>query len=335
MARTERPDATLAKTRPPRILVAGGAGFVGSHLCERLLGEGAEVIALDNLQTGRLSNLAHLMREGRFSVLRHDIVEPVRVEGPLDEVWNLACAASPPQYQADPLHTMRTCLQGTWHLLDLAREKGARFLQASTSEVYGDPEVSLQSESYRGCVNTWGPRACYDEGKRAAETLCFEYGRVGVAVRVARIFNTYGPRMSPEDGRVVSNFVRQALMAEPITLYGEGTQTRSFCYVDDLVEGLVRLMRSEVEGPVNLGNPGEFTVRELAGMVREMTGSASPLVHRPLPQDDPRQRRPDLARAGTELGWAPKVALRDGLARTIAHFREEIAEARRKEARTG
>ncbi len=335
MARKARSEAKLAEPRPRRILVAGGAGFVGSHLCERLLRDGAEVICLDNLQTGRLSNVSHLMRERRFSVLRHDIVHPVAVDGPLDEVWNLACAASPPQYQRDPLHTMRTCVQGSWNLLDLARDKGARILQASTSEVYGDPEVALQSEGYRGSVNIWGPRACYDEGKRAAETLYFEYARLGVAVRVARVFNTYGPRMSPEDGRVVSNFVRQALTGEPVTLYGEGTQTRSFCYVDDLVEGLLRLMRSDVEGPVNLGNPGEFTVRELAEMVLDMTGSSSPVVHRPLPQDDPRQRRPDIGRAERELGWSPKVPLRDGLAQTIAHFREELAEARRKQARTG
>ena len=335
MARDERPDVNSAKSRPRRVLLAGGAGFVGSHLAERLLRDGCEVLCLDNLQTGRLGNVAHLMREARFSFLRHDIVNPVAVEGPLDEVWNLACAASPPQYQADPLHTMRTCIQGSLHLLDLAREKGARILQASTSEVYGDPEVPLQSESYRGCVNTWGPRACYDEGKRAAETLFFEYARLGVTVRVARIFNTYGPRMSPEDGRVVSNLVRQALAGEPLTLYGDGSQTRSFAYVDDLVEGLVRLMRSEVEGPVNLGNPGEFTVRELAEMVLQMTGSRSGIVHRPLPQDDPRQRRPDIARATRELGWTPAVALRDGLARTIEAFREEMAEVRRKEARAG
>ncbi len=335
MAREARPETDLGEARVRRVLVAGGAGFVGSHLCERLLGEGAEVICADNFQTGRLSNISHLMREGRFSLLRHDITQPVAVEGPLDEIWNLACPASPPQYQSDPLHTMRTCIHGSWNLLDLARQTGARILQASTSEVYGDPEVPLQSESYRGLVNTWGPRACYDEGKRVAETLFFEHARLGVPVRVARIFNTYGPRMSPEDGRVVSNFVRQALSGEPITLYGEGTQTRSFCYVDDLVEGLVRLMRSEAEGPVNLGNPGEFTMIELAELVLEMTGSASPLVHRPLPQDDPRQRRPDIGRAERELGWTPKVPLREGLGHTIAHFREELAESRRKQVRTG
>ncbi len=302
---------------------------MGSHLAERFVRAGHEVICLDNLQTGRLSNIAHLMHEPRFSLLRQDIVQPVNVDGRLDEIWNLACAASPPQYQRDPVHTFRTCIQGSINLLELAREKNARILQASTSEVYGDPEVALQSESYRGAVNTWGPRACYDEGKRAAETLFFEYERLGVEVRIARIFNTYGPRMSPEDGRVVSNFVRQALEEEPITIYGEGRQTRSFCYVDDLVEGLVRLMASDARGPVNLGNPGEFTVRELADIVLAMTGASSRLVQEPMPQDDPRQRRPDITRARTELGWAPTVDLHEGLRRTIAHFRDELAEGRR------
>jgi UDP-glucuronate decarboxylase len=335
MARKDQPTSDLKTARPRRVLLAGGAGFLGSHLAERLVREGHEVVCVDNLQTGRLPNLAPLMREPRFSFLRHDIAQPLAVEGPVDEVWNLACAASPPQYQRDPLHTFRTCIQGSLHLLELAREKGARILQASTSEVYGDPEVTLQAESYRGCVNTWGPRACYDEGKRAGETLFYEYERMGVEVRVARIFNTYGPRMSPEDGRVVSNFVCQALAGEPLTIHGDGSQTRSFCYVDDLVEGLLRLMASEAMGPVNIGNPGEFTVRELAGMVLEMTGSDSPIVHKPMPQDDPRQRRPDIARAQSELGWGPTVPLAEGLTRTIAHFREALAEDRRKEARVG
>ncbi len=335
MPRKDQLKGKLEKARSRRILVAGGAGFVGSHLAERLVAAGHEVICVDNLQTGRLGNVAHLMQGPRFSFLRHDIGTPLSVDGPLDEIWNLACAASPPQYQRDPLHTMRTCLQGSWNLLDLARQTGARILQASTSEVYGDPEVDCQAEHYRGSVNTWGPRACYDEGKRTAETLFYEYARLGVEVRVARIFNTYGPRMSPEDGRVVSNFVRQALAGEALTLYGEGSQTRSFCYVDDLVDGLMRLMASDVQAPVNLGNPGEFTVRELAQMVLEITGSRSPLVHQPLPPDDPRQRRPDITRAQTELGWAPRVALRDGLARTIAHFREELAEAERTGAKVG
>jgi UDP-glucuronate decarboxylase len=281
-----------------------------------------------------LSNVAALMREARFSFLRHDVTEPLRLEGGFDEVWNLACAASPPQYQRDPLHTFRTCVGGTTNLLELARETGARFLQASTSEVYGDPEVAVQAEGYRGSVNTWGPRACYDEGKRAAETLCFEYARAGVTVRVARIFNTYGPRMSPEDGRVVSNLVCQALRGEALTLYGTGTQTRSFAYVDDLVDGLVRLMASDAEGPVNLGNPGEFTVRELAQMVLRLTGSHSPLRFLPLPQDDPRQRKPDITRATRELGWTPQVNLEEGLKRTIAGFQAEMA-ARERVANVG
>ncbi|EYD78261.1 dTDP-glucose 4,6-dehydratase [Rubellimicrobium mesophilum DSM 19309] len=335
MARKEQLSSDLKTTRPRRVLLAGGAGFLGSHLAERLVREGHEVICVDNLQTGRLPNLAPLMREPRFSFHRHDIGQPLSVDGPLDEIWNLACAASPPQYQRDPLHTFRTCIQGSLNLLELAREKGARILQASTSEVYGDPEVTLQAESYRGSVNTWGPRACYDEGKRAAETLFFEYERMGVEVRVVRIFNTYGPRMSPEDGRVVSSFVCQALAGEPLTIHGDGSQTRSFCYVDDLVEGLARLMASDAKGPVNIGNPGEFTVRELADMVLEMTGSDSPVVHRPMPQDDPRQRRPDISRARDELGWAPTVPLAEGLARTIAHFREALAEGKRQEARAG
>jgi len=333
MPRKDQPKDELRIGR--RILLTGGAGFVGSHLAERLVRDGHEVICVDNLQTGRLGNLAQLMKKPRFRFVRHDIVQPLTIEGPLDEIWNLACAASPPLYQIDPLHTFRTCVQGSMNLLELAREKKARILQASTSEVYGDPEVPVQSESYKGSVNTWGPRACYDEGKRAAETLFYEYGRLGVEVRVARIFNTYGPRMSPEDGRVVSNFVCQALRGEALTLYGEGRQTRAFCYVDDLVEGLLRLMASDVTGPVNLGNPGEFTVRELADLVLAMTASESTVEQRPLPTDDPRQRRPDIARARALLGWEPTVELRDGLTRTIAHFREELAQSRRKAAQAG
>ncbi|HVG49301.1 MAG TPA: UDP-glucuronic acid decarboxylase family protein [Rubellimicrobium sp.] len=335
MARKEQTTSDLKPARPRRILIAGGAGFLGSHLAERLVREGHEIICVDNLQTGRLRNLAPLMREPSFSFLRHDIGQPLPVEGALDEVWNLACAASPPLYQLDPLHTFRTCIHGSLNLLELAREKGARIFQASTSEVYGDPEISPQSESYRGSVNTWGPRACYDEGKRAAETLFFEYERMGVEVRVARIFNTYGPRMSPEDGRVVSSFVCQALAGEALQMNGDGSQTRSFCYVDDLIEGLCRLMASDAKGPVNIGNPDEFTVRELADMVLEMTGSNSSIGHNPMPQDDPRQRRPDITRAGAELGWQPTIPLRDGLTRTIAHFREALAQGKRKEARVG
>jgi len=331
-----RKTTTTSEIKPSqsrRILLAGGAGFLGSHLAERFVREGHEVICVDNLQTGRLGNIAPLMSEPRFSFLRHDVTQPLAVDGPIDEVWNLACPASPPLYQRDPLHTFRTCVLGTSHLVELAREKSARLLQASTSEVYGDPEVPVQDESYRGAVNTWGPRACYDEGKRAAETVLYEYERLGVEVRVARIFNTYGPRMSPEDGRVVSNLICQALSGEVMTLYGDGSQTRSFCYVDDLVEGLVRLMASDARGPVNLGNPGEFAVKELAMMVRELTGATADLVFRPLPQDDPRQRRPDIRRAGELLGWEPKIALREGLMSTIAHFREEIAGSERKGAK--
>lgn len=326
-----RPDrqADLKVGSRRRILIAGGAGFLGSNLAERLLAEDHEVLSLDNLQTGRLGNLQPLMAHPRFSFMRHDVTQPVAIDGPLDEVWNLACAASPPLYQRDPLHTFRTCIFGTTHLLDLARAKGARFLQASTSEVYGDPEVSPQSEEYRGCVNTWGPRACYDEGKRAAETLCFEYARLGVTVRVARIFNTYGPRMGPEDGRVVSSLVVQALRGEPLTINGDGSQTRSFCYVDDLVEGLLRLMASDADGPINLGNPGEFTMLELAAMVLEITGSNSEIIHQALPIDDPRQRCPDISRARMALGWEPQVPLMAGLDQTIAHVRAELAASAR------
>jgi UDP-glucuronate decarboxylase len=305
------------------VLVAGGAGFVGSHLCERLLSDGARVLCLDNLQTGSLGNVAHLTRHEGFSFLQHDVIEPLQIDGPLDEIYNLACPASPPQYQRDPIHTMKTSVWGAVNLLDLARLKRARILQASTSEVYGDPEVSPQPEGYRGSVNPVGPRACYDEGKRAAETLFYEYGRqYGLATKIARIFNTYGPRMNEGDGRVVSNFVVQALAGEDITIYGTGLQTRSFCYVDDLVEGLVRLMASPeaLRDPVNLGNPSEFTIRELAELVLARTGSRSRLVYRELPVDDPRQRRPDITRARALLGWSPRVSLDRGLDQIIAYF---------------
>lgn len=314
-----------AAFRTRTVLVAGGAGFLGSHLCEALLAQGHRVICLDNLMTGRLANLSGLLGHPAFSFIEADVIQPPRIEGPLDEIYNLACPASPPQYQRDPIHTFRTCVIGTMNLLDLAREKRARLLQASTSEVYGDPEVSPQAEGYRGAVNTCGPRACYDEGKRAAETLCWEYGtHQGVTTRIARIFNTYGPRMCPEDGRVVSNFIMQALTGADVTVYGAGTHTRSLCYVSDLVDGLIRLMASDVATPVNLGNPCEFTVREIAGMVLAMTDSASRLVHLPLPVDDPRQRRPDIGRAMTLLGWQPTVPLAEGLARTIPAFALEI-----------
>lgn len=307
------------------ILVTGGAGFVGSHLIDRLLAQGHRVTCLDDLSTGRLGNVAHHAGNERFTLIRQDVCDPVTIAGPLDEIFNLACPASPPKYQIDPVHTFRTCVIGAMNVLELARRKGARVFQASTSEVYGDPEISPQPETYRGAVNTFGPRACYDEGKRAAETLFHDYNRQhGVEIRIARIFNTYGPRMSPDDGRVVSNFVVQALAGRDITLYGDGSQTRSFCYVDDLVDGILRLMASDTDEPVNLGNPGEFTMTALADMVLARTGSASRVVRRPLPKDDPRQRRPDISRAAERLGWAPKVALPDGLDRTIDHFAAEL-----------
>jgi UDP-glucuronate decarboxylase len=308
-----------------RALVTGAAGFLGSHLCDRLLSRGYWVTGLDNLQTGRRDNLAHLAVERRFSFIRHDITRPY--DGGFDVIFNFACPASPPHYQKDPLSTVRTCFIGTDNLLSLAMRTGARFVQASTSEVYGDPDVHPQTEEYRGSVNPIGPRACYDEGKRAAETLCFDYRRQhGVDLKVARIFNTYGPRMNAGDGRVVSNFVVQALRGDDITIYGDGRQTRSFCYVDDLIDGIMKLVDSpsDVTGPINLGNPGEFTVGELAKQVLAMTGSKSRLVHSPLPVDDPLQRRPDIARAKSLLDWEPKIALKDGLRRTIAYFREEL-----------
>jgi len=308
-----------------RILVTGAAGFLGSHLCERLLLEGHKVVGLDNLKTGRLRNLEPLRGNSSFTFTRQDIQEPC--EGSFDRIYNLACPASPPHYQADAIGTLRTCFVGTSNLLDLAGRCQARFFQASTSEVYGDPSVSPQREDYHGNVNPFGPRACYDEGKRVAETLCFEYGRRrGIDIRIARIFNTYGPRMSPDDGRVVSNFIVQALKGEDLTVYGEGSQTRSFCYVDDLIDGFVRLMESEpaIVGPVNLGNPVEFTIRELGDLVLQMTGGKSRFVHLAVPEDDPKQRRPDITQAKALLGWQPRVALREGLSRTIGYFREEL-----------
>jgi UDP-glucuronate decarboxylase len=309
-----------------RVLVTGGAGFVGSHLCERLLAAGHDVLCVDNYYTGRRSNIEHLLSNPRFEAMRHDITSPLYVE--VDEVYNLACPASPVHYQFDPVQTLKTSIHGSINMLGLAKRTRARIFQASTSEVYGDPLVHPQPESYWGHVNPLGPRACYDEGKRAAETLFFDYHRQhGVSVRVARIFNTYGPRMHPNDGRVVSNFVVQALQGDDITIYGDGSQTRSFCFVDDLVEGFVRLMErdpgpdgEDFIGPVNLGNPNEFTIRELAELAIELTGSKSKIVHRPLPADDPRQRQPDIALARRKLGWEPAVQLRDGLARTIAYF---------------
>ena len=309
-----------------RILVTGGAGFIGSHLCERLLGAGHEVLCVDNYFTGSRSNVAHLMADPRFELLRHDVTFPLYVE--VDEIYNLACPASPVHYQHDPVQTVKTSVHGAINVLGLAKRTGAKILQASTSEVYGDPQVHPQTEDYWGHVNPIGPRACYDEGKRCAETLFFDYHRQhGVRIKVARIFNTYGPRMRPDDGRVVSNFIVQALRGDPITIYGEGRQTRSFCYVDDLVDGLIRLMETDdaVTGPVNLGNPHEISIADLAERVLRLTGSAAPLVNRPLPQDDPMQRRPDVARAEALLGWRPTVPFEEGLRRTIAYFAGTVA----------
>lgn len=312
-----------------KVLVTGGAGFLGSHLCLRLLNEGLHVTCLDNLQTGRKKNLAALLENSRFTFIEADIRDALP-EGDFCEIWNLACPASPPHYQRDPVGTMMINVVGTKNVLDLARKCGARVFQASTSEVYGDPEVHPQTEFYRGAVNCTGPRACYDEGKRAAETLCFDYHRnYGVEIKVVRIFNTYGPNMDPRDGRVVSNFIVSALKGEPLELYGGGTQTRSFCYMDDLIDGFFCLMRSAptITGPVNIGNPGEFTVRELAEIVIEMTGSSSIIKDTPRPIDDPLQRRPDISLAKELFGWAPKVSLRDGLERTIPYFAQEAFEA--------
>lgn len=306
---------------PKRVLVTGGAGFLGSHLCERLLADGHEVLCVDNFFTGHRRNVEHLLDNCHFELLRHDVTFPLFVE--VDEIYNLACPASPVQYQLNPVQTTKTSVHGAINMLGLAKRLGAKVFQASTSEVYGDPEVHPQPESYWGQVNPIGPRACYDEGKRCAETLFFDYHRQhSLRIKVARIFNTYGPRMDPNDGRVVSNFIVQALTGQPITLYGDGRQTRSFCYVDDLIEGCVRFMASGdgVTGPINLGNPTEFTMRELAETIIDLTGSKSPLEHRPLPVDDPRQRRPVITLAERELGWVPKVALREGLAKTIAYF---------------
>lgn len=323
----------LAEGKVKVVLVAGGAGFVGSNLCRRLLDQGHAVLCVDNLLTGDMENVAELVTRPGFRFRRHDIIKPLRVDGPVDEIYNLACPASPPRYQKDPIHTFRTCVDGTLNLLALAEAKGARILQSSTSEVYGDPEISLQHEGYRGNVNTCGPRACYDEGKRAAETLFWEYGaHRGVETRIARIFNTYGPRMHPDDGRVVSNFIVQALRGQPLTVYGAGLQTRSFCYVDDLIEGLMRLMASSEKMPVNLGNPGEFTMLALAEKVLQKLGSDLPVTHLPMPQDDPRQRRPDIARAAALLGWAPTIDLDQGLDKTIAWFANRLKSDRIKGA---
>lgn len=303
-----------------RILVTGGAGFLGSHLCERLLAMGHEVICLDNFFTGRKQNVVHLLKNPYFEIIRHDVVDPFKVE--VDRIYNLACPASPVHYQYNPIKTIKTSVMGSINCLGLARRVGARILQASTSEVYGDPQEHPQTESYRGWVNPIGLRACYDEGKRCAETLFFDYHRDnGTDIRVVRIFNTYGPRMLPDDGRVVSNFIVQALNNQPITLYGDGEQTRSFCYVTDLIEGMIAMMeQEETTGPVNIGNPGEFTIRELAELVIAKTGSKSKIVQMPLPQDDPRQRQPDITLARRFLKWEPRTSLDVGLSETVAYF---------------
>ncbi len=303
-----------------RILITGGAGFLGSHLSERLLAQGHEVICADNLFTGRKQNIAHLLDHPRFEFIRHDVTEPLRVE--VDQIYNLACPASPPHYQYNAIKTIKTSVLGAINMLGLAKRTGARIFQASTSEIYGDPEVHPQPESYWGHVNTIGVRSCYDEGKRVAETLFFDYHRQnGVDIRVVRIFNTYGPRMLPDDGRVVSNFIVQALRGENLTIYGDGKQTRSFCFVDDLISGFIQFMDTDdFTGPVNLGNPGEFTMLELAEMVIKKVGGRSDIVFKPLPSDDPKQRRPDITLARTRLGWEPQIALSDGLDRTIAYF---------------
>ncbi len=304
-----------------RVLVTGGAGFLGSHLCERLVEMGHDVICLDNFFTSQKSNVAHLLERPNFELIRHDITQPIFLE--VDEIYNLACPAAPGHYQYNPIKTMKTSVLGAIHVLGMAKRCRAKVLQASTSEVYGDPEVHPQPESYRGAVNSIGPRACYDEGKRAAETLFMDYHRMnGVNIRIVRIFNTYGPRMHPFDGRVISNFIRQALRGEDLTIFGDGLQTRSFCYRDDLVEGMIRMMDApdDFPGPVNLGNPAEFTIKELAELVIELTGSQSRIVYLPRPADDPERRRPDITLARTRLGWEPKVPLREGLARTIAWF---------------
>lgn len=310
-----------------RILVSGGGGFLGSHLCEKLLNEGNEVLCVDNFFTGNRRNIHHLLDNKNFELLRHDITHPLYVE--VDEIYNLACPASPIHYQFDPVQTTKTSVIGAMNMLGLAKRLKIKILQASTSEIYGDPHVHPQPESYWGNVNTIGPRACYDEGKRCAETLFFDYHRQhGVAIKVMRIFNTYGPRMHPNDGRVVSNFIVQALKGQDITIYGEGNQTRSFCYVDDNIDGMYRLMNSRdgFTGPVNIGNPGEFTMLELAQLVLELTNSKSKLVFMPLPQDDPMQRKPVIDLAKAELGWEPKIPLREGLVKTIAYFDSILSE---------
>jgi UDP-glucuronate decarboxylase len=319
---------SLANIQKKKILVTGGAGFIGSHLCERLLAAGNDVLCIDNFFTGQKANVAHLLTNPHFEIQRHDVTFPLYVE--VDEIYNLACPASPVHYQHDPVQTTKTSVHGAINMLGLAKRVGAKIFQASTSEVYGDPSVHPQPEEYWGNVNPIGFRSCYDEGKRCAETLFFDYHRQhGTRIKVGRIFNTYGPNMHPNDGRVVSNFIVQALMGQPITIYGDGKQTRSFCYVDDLVEAFIRLMGTDdsVTGPINLGNPGEFTMIELAEAVIRLTGSRSELVHKPLPSDDPRQRKPDIAKAKEILDWEPRIPLEQGLTATIAYFDRVLTDA--------
>lgn len=304
-----------------KILITGGAGFIGSHLCKYYLGQGNNVIALDNLYTGSRQNIESFLINPKFSFIEHDVTQPINLD--IDWILNFACPASPPRYQKDPLYTTRTSVTGAFNMLELARQNNARILQASTSEVYGDPDVHPQVESYRGCVNPIGIRSCYDEGKRCAESILFDHQRMyNTDIKVIRIFNTYGPNMDPNDGRVVSNFIMQALTNQPLTMYGNGTQTRSFCYVDDLVDGITRMMASNaaISGPINLGNPNEFTLLELAELVLELTNSTSKILFQPLPQDDPRQRCPDISKAQQILGWQPQVKLKDGLLKTIEYF---------------
>jgi len=309
-----------------RILITGGAGFLGSHLCDRMIEAGNEVICLDNYFTGKRKNIAHLLKHPRFELIRHDVIDPIKVE--VDQIYNLACPASPIHYQYNAIKTMKTSVMGAINMLGLARRTKARILQASTSEVYGDPLVHPQTENYWGHVNPIGIRSCYDEGKRCAETLFFDYHRQNnVDIRIMRIFNTYGPRMDANDGRVVSNFIVQALKGEDITIYGDGSQTRSFCYCDDNIEGMIRLMNGDHIGPINIGNPNEFTMLELAEQVIDLTGSKSKVTHLPLPSDDPKQRQPDISLAKKELDWEPKTQLREGLEKTIAYFDQELKEA--------
>lgn len=325
--RTKALDAQSLRAAPKRILVTGGAGFLGSHLCDRFLSEGHEVICVDNFYSSTKQNIRHMLGNPSFEFIRHDVTLPLYLE--VDEIYNMACPASPVHYQSDPVQTTKTSVHGAINMLGLAKRTGAKILQASTSEVYGDPVVHPQHESYWGNVNPIGPRSCYDEGKRCAETLFFDYNRQhGVRTKVVRIFNTYGPRMHPNDGRVVSNFIVQALLGEDITLFGDGTQTRSFCFVDDLIEAIVRTMNSEDDfiGPVNIGNPSEFTMVELAEMIQAKIQTSSRLIHKPLPVNDPTQRKPDITLAKEKLNWEPAIALEEGLDRTINYFRSQVQE---------